>query len=217
MPDVATHTISIEQVQAAMQAAKLGGLPGPAAQATMAPSPRRPEPLPGAEPRQAGVLLILYPVDNELHTVLTLRQPNLTHHAGEVSLPGGGWEVGDATLQETALRETQEETGLDSDELELLGPLSPLYTTASNNTVHPFVAFLRRLPTFQPDRTEVATLLEVPLHALLDPKARREEDWIRRGAALHIPYYAVGGHKVWGVTAIVLAEFLALLSRSSSR
>ena len=211
MPDTVADTIGIEEVRAAMRAAVGGALPGPEAQATMAPRPRRLEPFPGVEPRQAGVLLVLYPIDDDLHTVLTLRQPNLQHHAGQVSLPGGGWEEGDTTLQETALRETREEIGIDTDKVELLGSLTPLYTASSNNSIHPFVGFLSRQPSFVPDPREVAALLEVPLRSLLDPAARHEEDWIRRGTSLHVPFYAVGEHKVWGVTAIVLAEFLALL------
>jgi len=98
-----------------------------------------------------------------------------------------------------------------ADGLELLGPLTPLYIPPSNNTIHPF-AYASRRPAFHPDPKEVAELLEVPLPLLLKPGTRREDDWIWRGAKLHIPFYAVEEHKVWGATAIVLAEFLALLT-----
>ena len=192
-----------------------GPLPGPRAQITMAPQPRALRPPPGATPRQAGVLLLLYPLDGNggaLHLVLTVRTPELFHHSGQVSLPGGGWEEGDDSLEETALREAQEEIGVVADGLELLGPLTPLYIPPSDNLVHPFVAYAARRPTFEPDPVEVAELLEVPLRLLLDPATLREEDWTWRDAPLHVPFYAVGGHKVWGATAIVLAEFLALLA-----
>ena len=189
-----------------------GPLPGPSAQITMAPRPRPLTPPPGVEPRQAGVLLVLYPIHGVLHLVLTVRTSDLNHHGGQISLPGGGWEEGDASLQETALRETQEEIGIATDGLELLGPLTPLYVPTSNNTVHPFVAYAPQRPVFHPDPREVAELLEIPLHLLLDPATRREEDWTWRGAPLHVPFYAVGEHKIWGATAIVLAEFLALLT-----
>ena len=190
-----------------------GPLPGRGAQITMAPRPRPLDPSPGVEPRQAGVLLLLYPVHGALHLVLTIRTSNLNHHSGQISLPGGGWEEGDTSLQETALREAQEEIGIVTNGLELLGSLTPLYIPPSNNVIHPFVAYAAQRPTFHPDPSEVAGLLEVPLHLLLDPETRREEDWIWRGAPLHVPFYAVGQHKVWGATAIVLAEFLALLAR----
>jgi 8-oxo-dGTP pyrophosphatase MutT (NUDIX family) len=149
-----------------------------------------------------------------LHLVLTVRTSDLNYHSGQISLPGGGWEAGDASLQETALREAHEEIGITTDGLEILGALTPLYIPPSRNVIHPFVAYMPQRPTFDPDPREVAELLEVPLHLLLDPATQREEDWIWRGAPLHVPFYAVGGHKVWGATAIVLAEFLALLDWS---
>ena len=205
-----TTAPSIEHVRAAMR----GPLPGPRAQIKMAPRPRSLHPPRGVEPRQAGVLLILYPIHGMLHLVLTVRTSDLNHHSGQIALPGGGWEAGDASLQETALREAREEVGIATDGLELLGALTPLYIPPSNNAIHPFVAYTAQRPAFDPDPREVAALLEVPLHLLSDPATRREEDWTWRGAPLHVPFYAVSGHKVWGATAIVLAEFLALLAPS---
>jgi 8-oxo-dGTP pyrophosphatase MutT (NUDIX family) len=207
--DVPPTAPSIDHVRAAMR----GPLPGIEAQLTMAPRPRLFTPPDGVKPRQAGVLLLLYPIRDRLHLVLTVRTSNLNHHSGQVSLPGGGWEEGDASLQETALREAYEEIGVVTNGLELLGSLTPLYIAPSNNVIHPVVAYLPRRPIFHPDPNEVAELLEVPLSLLMDPGTRREEDWIWRGAPLHVPFYAVGAHKVWGATAIVLAEFLALLAQ----
>ena len=210
MPSYISPTVlTIELVRAAMH----GPLPGPSVQITMAPQPRSLRPLPGVQPRQAGVLLALYPVAGVLHLVLTVRTSSLHHHSGQISLPGGGREEEDGSFQETALREAHEEIGLITNGIEVLGPLTPLYIPPSNNTIHPFVAYAPGRPDFHPDPTEVAELLEVPLHVFLDPATRREEDWIWRGERLHVPFYAVGEHKVWGATAIVLAEFVALLRR----
>jgi len=207
MTDSIIATLTIEYVRAAMR----GPLPGVEAQLTMAPQPRPFRPPSGVEPRQAGVLLLLYSIHGALHLVLTVRTSDLNHHSGQVSMPGGGWEEGDASLQETALRETHEETGIATEGLELLGSLTPLYIPPSNNNVHPFVAYASRRPVFHPDPKEVAELLQIPLRLLLDPATRREEDWTWRGAPLHVPFYAVGEHKVWGATAIILAEFVAML------
>ncbi len=194
----------------------LGPLPGIQARLAMAPIPRIFDPPSGVDPRQAGVLLLLYPVHAALHLALTVRTSNLNHHSGQISLPGGGWEKGDASLRETALREAQEEIGIATAGLELFGPLTPLYIPPSNNVIHPFVAYTPQRPAFRPDPKEVAELLEVPLRLLLDPAVRREEDWDWRGAILHVPFYAVSDEqKVWGATAIVLAEFLALLDQAA--
>ena len=194
-----------------------GPLPGLEAQITMAPRPRSFSPAPGVEPRQAGVLLLLYPLHGVLCLVLTVRTSDLNYHSGQISLPGGGWEEGDASLQETALREAWEEIGIVTDGLELLGSLTPLYIPPSNNIVHPLIAYAPQRPAFHPDPKEVAELLEVPLHLLLDPATRREEDWTWRGAPLHVPFYAVGEHKIWGATAIMLAEFLELVKRQTTK
>ncbi len=221
---------TVEEVRAAMRKP----LPGRAAQITMAPRPRPIVPPADVTPRQAAVLLLLYHLDSPptpggaLHTVLTVRPATMNHHAAQVSLPGGGWEVGDRSYRETALREAREELGIPTTAIEILGPLTPLYVPPSNNLVHPFVAYIPRRPVFHPDPKEVAELLEVPLSLLMDPANRREEDWTWRGAPLHVPLYALtcspygqgqgqGARgadrvfKVWGATAIVLAEFLALL------
>ena len=100
--------LTIDHVRTAMQRP----LPGLDAQITMAPQPRMMRAPAGSNPRQAGVLLLLYPLHNQLHMALTLRPSSLDHHSGQISLPGGGWEEGDANYQETALRETREEVGI---------------------------------------------------------------------------------------------------------
>lgn len=194
-----------------------GPLPGLAAQITMAPSPRPfYPPDDGPKPRQAGVLLLLYPIQGRLHILFTVRPANLEYHAGQVSFPGGGREEGDRTLVETALRETQEELGISTDPLEILGPLTPLYVPPSNNYVYPFVAYSPCRPPFRPDPSEVAELLEIPLGTFLNPAIRQEDRMEREGVQVIIPYYAVGGYKIWGATAIILAEFLAMISAVST-
>lgn len=202
-----TFSPTIEDIRRAMQRP----LPGIRAQVTMAPRPRPRRPSREDPPRRAGVLVLLFPVQEALHIVLTVRTGDLDHHAGQVSLPGGGWEARDVDLEQTAVREAREELGIDVGDLRILGPLTPLYIPPSHNVVYPYVAYLPYHPEFRPDPSEVAELLEVPLVALLDPDARREESWLIDGQPVHVPFYAVGQHKVWGATAIILAEFLALV------
>jgi 8-oxo-dGTP pyrophosphatase MutT (NUDIX family) len=199
--------LTLDQVRAALELP----LPGRAAQLTMALQGRPLSPPPGVEPRQAGVLLLLYPLAGALHLVLTVRTAGLNFHGGQISFPGGGREEGDTSLLDTAVREACEELGVCRDALGVLGPLTPVYVPPSNNLVHPFVACARSRPAFHPDAREVAALLEVPLARLLDPQSRQEEVRVRDGVALRVPFYALGEHKVWGATAIILAEFAALL------
>jgi 8-oxo-dGTP pyrophosphatase MutT (NUDIX family) len=187
-------------------------LPGQVAQMRMSTRPRlgleaRP---PGHQPRQGGVLILLYPQGGRLHLPLTRRTENLEDHKGQISLPGGARE-GDEPLEWTALRETHEELGIDPQSVEILGRLTPLYVFPSDYCITPYVAARADRPTFVPDPVEVAEVLEIPLAILLDPAIRREEEWLLHGITTHVPFYQIGEHRVWGATAMVLSEFVAVL------
>lgn len=193
----------------------LGGpKPGLSAQMRMAVRPRPggnviPK---GHQPKEGGVLILLYPKDGQLYLVLTHRTDRVADHKGQISLPGGAQEAKDRSLEETALRETEEELGVNQQGLEVLGALTPLYIPVSDYLIHPYVAFCMERPRFYPDPVEVAELLEVPLAVLLDPAARGEEEWELHGSLVHVPFFQVGGNKVWGATAMVLSELVALLT-----
>ncbi len=165
---------------------------------------------PPADCKQAGVLVLLYPQGGQLYLPLTRRPDNVEFHKGQISLPGGSQEDGES-LQQTALREAQEEIGVQAAGVEVLGPLSPLYVPPSNFCVQPFVGYVERRPDFSVEAVEVAELVEAPVSALLDPATVREEDWEIRGGIWRIPFYQFGPHKVWGATAMILAEFVAVL------
>lgn len=189
-------------------------LPGFEIQMKMAPYPRSggrlPYDAPKADARHSAVLVLLYPHMGELHLVLTLRPTYDGTHSGQVSFPGGRYEEGDGDLTETALRECHEEIGVRPDEMMVLGRLTPLYVFVSNNMVTPVVAWCDQRPAFAPDEREVAQLLEVPLRHLLDPANRRVEQWELRDRLATVPFYTVAGQKVWGATAMMLGELLAL-------
>jgi len=170
---------------------------------------------PGHSPKQGGVLLLLYPIDSYLHLVLTRRTEQVGNHKGQISLPGGAREPEDHSLLETALRETREELGIRTDQLQLLGPLTSLYIPPSNYCIHPYVAYADVRPDFNPEPTEVEELLEMSLNHLLDPITREEEDWHLRGRPVVVPFYRLGEHKIWGATAMVLSEFEVMLRQTS--
>jgi 8-oxo-dGTP pyrophosphatase MutT (NUDIX family) len=203
-----------------IQQALAGPLPGVKGQIKMAPQPRAGQINRWEIPddyREASVLLLLYPhhppdqLEPELHVVLTRRPDYPGAHGGQISLPGGQRE-GDESLLITALREAQEEIGLDPAAVEVIGQLSPLYIPPSNFYIYPFIAYSSVRPAFQPDAKEVAELIEAPLHLLFNPTIQREEIWhFPNYGERRVPFFDVFGHRVWGATAMILSEFLTLL------
>ncbi len=189
-------------------------LPGLAAQLRMSP-PNRPNKVPqGTTPREAGVLLLLYPTEGALHFVLTRRTERLGSHSGQISFPGGRREPSDADLTATALRETHEELGIDLNGINLLGHLTPLYVPPSHFLISPIVAYSHHVPAFNPNANEVAEVIEAPLTVLFDEAAKGAELRAlisQNGAQQLTPHYRIAGHNVWGATAMVLSEFESLL------
>lgn len=164
---------------------------------------------PGARP--SAVLLLLYPLHGEPHIVLTRRAEQLSQHSGQIALPGGRIDPYDPSPVEAALRETREELGINTDELEVLGALDPVYVNASRFLILPFVASSPRRPVFVPNQAEVDEVIEVPLRHLLSAAAPAEERWIVRGDWRRVGLYRYGHHKIWGATARVLRQLIALL------
>lgn len=171
----------------------------------MVPSIRRKESLDRPNWKRAAVLILLYPVEGGLYFPLTRRREDLPHHPGQISLPGGSLEAGEEAAQ-AALRETAEELGIDSSRVELLGRLSSLKIPPSGFEIDPFVGYLPEKPRFVPEIREVAEVIEAPLSSLLTDDAMCVEEWELRGGPSTVPFWKIGDHKVWGATAMVLAE-----------
>jgi 8-oxo-dGTP pyrophosphatase MutT (NUDIX family) len=159
-------------------------------------------------------LVLLYPngSGDDLYLVLTRRADHLGNHRGQISFPGGSVDPNDPSTAHTALREACEEIGVCEEGPRLLGDLTPLYIPPSDFCIHPHVAYLPRRPQFRPQPGEVAELLEVPVRHFLDDQNVVHEEWIIRDEPRQVPYYDVYGHKVWGATAMVLAEFAEVLA-----
>ena len=195
-----------------------GPKPGLIAQLGMTPNPR-----PGHQvyyevedtSLKAGVLLLFYPREGKLHLVFTRRTKNVDFHKGQISFPGGRQETGEG-LEQTALREAQEELEIDPNSIRILGMLTPLYIPPSNYCIYPVVGLAESRPDFLPAKLEVAEVLEIPLAHLLNPQNIRREIWNIRGSDVEVPFYAFGEHKIWGATAMVLAEFLEIIKGLSS-
>lgn len=188
-------------------------LPGQEAQYKMAPRPRTGAEKfnqPGPNVRQGGVLALFYQHNNQLHLPLILRPTYNGVHSGQVGFPGGGYEAGDANIIETALREAKEEVGIEPSTVQILGQLTPVFVNASNYHVYPTVGWTNQRPTFELDSYEVEKLLETPLSALQDERNVDEEQWELKARFAHVPFYKIHGQKIWGATAMMLSELLAL-------
>lgn len=190
-------------------------LPGRAAQYQMAHAVRQDTPPPPPDAREAGVLALLFPKAQDWHLTLILRQNNNPNdrHGGQVSFPGGKREQSDSDLQATALREAEEEVGVDRTAIQLLGALSELYIPVSNFRVQPYVGFVDHQPAFNPQPEEVQEILEVPFRQFLDKQTRRKKDLhlYPQLVLRDVPYFDVHDQTVWGATAMMISELVAVL------
>jgi 8-oxo-dGTP pyrophosphatase MutT (NUDIX family) len=210
---------TVDDLTASLRAALAAPLPGLEAQLRLAPRPRvgwDPHHLPTGL-RHAAALILLYPHRGEVHLPLTVRGGGLRTHTGQVALPGGAVDAGE-TIEAAAVREAVEEVGVDAAGVEIVGHLSPLHIPVSGFLLHPVVGVTSRRPDFQPSTVEVARLLEVPLAWLAaEASIHTERQQRQRHGTLvdvEVPFFDVDGEKVWGATAMVLAEFLSVATRA---
>ena len=162
--------------------------------------------------RDAGVLLILFDVDDAGHVVLTKRSQFVATHKGEISLPGGKFEPEDVDLLGSALRETEEEIAIPRAALTVLGPLDDVHTMASGFTVSPWVAHhAGGRPAMTPEESEIARILEVPLADVL-----AADRLIPEPPTIETLRYPLMGEDVWGLTARILRTFSDVVHRISA-
>jgi 8-oxo-dGTP pyrophosphatase MutT (NUDIX family) len=169
-------------------------------------------------PVPSAVIAALYDLDGEAHVVLTRRSRRMRAHAGEVSFPGGRAEEGDADLVATALREAEEEVGLDPAAVEVIGELDHLATVTSGSFIVPWVGVIPARPDLRPHTGEVDAVLHVPLSELMAPGVFREERW-RFGEGIDRPivFFDLVGDTVWGATAAMLRQLLGFVTGTVAR
>ncbi len=163
-----------------------------------------------AGPRQSAVLVALFDVVGEAHVLLTRRASHLRTHRSEVSFPGGRADDGDASPWHTAVREAHEEVGLDASGARRIGELDRFVTVGSGSLVHPFVAVVEQPGELNPHPGEVEAILRVPLAELLRDDVFREELWPFEGRYRPITFFELVGDTVWGATAAMLRQLLAV-------
>ena len=143
--------------------------------------------------------------------VLTERRADLKNHPGQISFPGGRREPEEDLLQ-TALRESEEEIGLSSRDVRIIGRLSPLFVPPSRFHVFPFVGVIEGVPVLKPDSDEVTSIILADIAQLCDPRSRSTETRTFEGRNVEIPYFDLDGHKIWGATAMMIAELVEILT-----
>jgi 8-oxo-dGTP pyrophosphatase MutT (NUDIX family) len=195
-------------------------LPGRAAQYRMAHAVRQSYVPPPADAREASVMALFFPQAKEWQLTLIQRTSHnpKDRHGGQIGFPGGKREAQDPDLTATALRETEEEIGVSAADIQLLGRLSELYIPVSNFLVHPFVGYLDYAPSFRPQASEVARVLTVPFKDVVAPESRQLTNiHIAPQMVLRdVPHFALAGQVVWGATAMMISELLAVLESSPS-
>lgn len=145
-----------------------------------------------------------------MHLLFTRRTADVLHHRGEISFPGGAREDNEDLIQ-AAVRETQEELSISPHNYRILGSLTPLYIPPSRFCIYPAAAGALIRPEFKPEPREVEEVIEIPIAHLLDDSSLRLEEWTIHGEQRRIPFFQFGENKIWGATAMVLAEFMAIL------
>jgi 8-oxo-dGTP pyrophosphatase MutT (NUDIX family) len=187
-------------------------LPGKEFQDLMLPASRRG--LPVADTlTDSAVLLALKEGEDGPSLIFIVRSEDGKAHGGQVAFPGGRAEAEDASLERTAMRESEEEIGLEGARVEIIGKMSPLVVHVSRYLIHPFVGIISGKPDLRANEVEVSSILEIPLSALFSPESRAERIVKARGEMILAPSYLAGERIIWGATAMILREFEEVLNR----
>jgi 8-oxo-dGTP pyrophosphatase MutT (NUDIX family) len=167
--------------------------------------------VPGPDARVAAILILLYPKNSSVYTVFIQRPDYNGVHSGQISFPGGKKEPSDADIFETAFREAKEEVGVDPSKISVIGTLTPLFIPASNTVVTPVTGWIESRPEFRCQKGEVVYIIEAELKRFLDPSIIKTKPFEIRGEMLEVKYFDYRGHIIWGATAMILNELLAII------
>lgn len=164
--------------------------------------------------RKAAIMMLFYPRNQNTHLVLILRNSYPGVHSSQIAFPGGKVETFDASLSETALRETHEEVGIAPEKIKIIRPFSEVYIPPSNFMVFPFMGYSDEELVFLPDPAEVAGIIELPLSVFMDDKiivnSRMSTSYMKD---IDVPAFQIENHLVWGATAMMLSELKEVLKK----
>ena len=186
-------------------------LPGESAQRKMMIIPNRfPTENQENEGIPASILLLLYPLEGEWFFFLTKRSQNVEHHKGQISFPGGVVEKSESKMN-AAIRETNEEIGVDKDVIKVIGSLTPFYIPVSNFHISPYVGWTEEKPHTKVQDTEVKRVFSVSVNDLVLEKNLKTKKGFFSNKSFQVPYFDFNGETVWGATSMILSEFKFIL------
>lgn len=166
--------------------------------------------------KKSAVLALFYPAEDKIYLVLIKRTEYPGVHSGQVSFPGGGWEPGDKDLIDTALREAEEEIGVNRNVITAIGKLTDLFIPPSNFLVTPIVGYITEHYDFRPEPDEVDRILEISLEELMDDlNIQEKEIAIFPDVTLNVPSFYINGDIIWGATAMILRELIDVIRAGS--
>ena len=160
----------------------------------------------------AAVLIPCYVKDGQYHVLFIQRTDRVRDHKSQISFPGGACEKIDKSLADTALREAEEEIGLNRRDVKVLGQLDDMATAGTNYVISPVVGLIPYPYHFKVDEFETNEIIEVPIAALLDEKCMEEGTALVDGRAVDSYFYHYGDKVIWGATARILKQFLGIIS-----
>ena len=163
-----------------------------------------------AESRPAAVLIPLFFKNNQAHLLFTKRTDYVEHHKGQISFPGGSRDGDDASLQITALRETEEEVGIKASDISVLGQ-TDVFLTNTHFLVTPFVGFYKYPYDYNVNNDEITRLIEIPLTHFFKEDIFEIKPFEKDGHRWRVHYYMYGKEMVWGVTGFLLSNFLSIV------
>ena len=166
---------------------------------------RKKEKISGENLKASAVLMPIFHSQGQYHVLFTERSDEVVFHKGQVCFPGGTQEASDSSLLQTALREAEEEIGLEAKDIEILGELDDMLTFVTNYVISPFVAFIPHPHSLKTNGREVKGAFSVPLSFLMDEANFKPESYS----------YEYEGHIIWGATARILRQFINLLKPDS--
>lgn len=187
-------------------------LPGLSAQMRMVPSHRGDKFSLNHEGvlKNSAVLISVFQFNGKISTLLIKRGIYEGVHSGQISFPGGKFEESDPSLTYTALRETEEEVGIDQKDIEIIGTLSPLLIPVSRTEVLPVVGVIKKLPVLKLNNREVEYPIIAPVELLKDKRNQLVEILFHNNLEIQAPYFKVGEEHIWGATAMIISEFIEI-------